>query len=45
MFEAYEILVEDQPFLKYPGVLLIAPMMVAIYVICWRRRAHWRLKD
>ncbi len=45
MFEAYEVFLEDKPFLEYPGVLLIAPMSAAIYMIGWRRRAHWRLKD
>ena len=45
IFEAYEVLVEGQPFLKYPGVLLIAPMFAAMHMIFLPNRAHWRLDD
>ena len=45
IFAAYDVLIEDQPFLKYPGVLLIAPMFAAMHMIFLPRRAHWRLKD
>ena len=45
IFEAYEVLFEGQPLLKYPGVLSIAPMFAAMHMIFYPKRAHWRLDD